>query len=275
MAKTKIDWADESINPFTGCRGSCPWCYARRMARRLASMPHGRFQVNPYRRVELACDDCFETAVHLDVLKIIEKRLARSGKRRVFVGSMGDMCFGGTALTYDADGRLISDESITGTRELQHEMARFTGSLDHTFLFLTKRPDLLIPQVSWHGNVHLGVSVTSNHDAHRVTELLERRKMMTCAWSPDVVLWASVEPLLDPGFNPDLLDGLDWVVVGLQTGPGAPAKWTEERKQFEDAAHRVVEWCEAAEVPVFVKDNVKSGAIGWPRQLPVKNGSRP
>ena len=34
MNKTKIDWATMSWNPVTGCRHGCPYCYARRTARR-------------------------------------------------------------------------------------------------------------------------------------------------------------------------------------------------------------------------------------------------
>ena len=34
MDKTKIDWADATWNPVTGCLHSCPYCYARGMAKR-------------------------------------------------------------------------------------------------------------------------------------------------------------------------------------------------------------------------------------------------
>ena len=34
MNETKIDWAEMSWNPVTGCRHGCPYCYARRTAHR-------------------------------------------------------------------------------------------------------------------------------------------------------------------------------------------------------------------------------------------------
>lgn len=34
MHKTKVDWAQVSWNPVVGCRGICPYCYARRIAHR-------------------------------------------------------------------------------------------------------------------------------------------------------------------------------------------------------------------------------------------------
>ena len=39
--KTKIDWADASWNPVTGCLHGCEYCYARRIAERfgLHQMP--------------------------------------------------------------------------------------------------------------------------------------------------------------------------------------------------------------------------------------------
>ncbi len=42
MNKTKIDWAQFSWNPAWGCRGTCPYCYARRLARRFGESfePH-------------------------------------------------------------------------------------------------------------------------------------------------------------------------------------------------------------------------------------------
>ena len=36
MDNTKIDWADMSWNPVTGCRKGCEYCYAARTARRFA-----------------------------------------------------------------------------------------------------------------------------------------------------------------------------------------------------------------------------------------------
>lgn len=34
MKKTKIDWADSTWNPVTGCLHGCDYCYARKIANR-------------------------------------------------------------------------------------------------------------------------------------------------------------------------------------------------------------------------------------------------
>jgi len=42
MNKTRIEWCDASWNPVVGCTGTCPYCYARKMAHRFHRdfMPH-------------------------------------------------------------------------------------------------------------------------------------------------------------------------------------------------------------------------------------------
>lgn len=37
MDKTKIEWADSTWNPITGCHHKCPYCYARGIANRFVS----------------------------------------------------------------------------------------------------------------------------------------------------------------------------------------------------------------------------------------------
>lgn len=269
-----IDWLQggPTVNWFTGCRQGCPWCYARRMAHRLAHI-----EGTVYQRVGRAMvgrsgwfvyptgGNHFAPALHLDVMRAAEERLARSRKpKRVFVGSMGDMCFEGAALAWDADGQ---PGVPVGTGAVQGAVASFARHLpQHTFLALTKRPDLLDTWVKWPRNVHLGVSVTRAADAPRVAALRGYAQGLPEAARPGVI-WASVEPLLDPGFAPAALAGLGWVVVGLGSGraqPRGPA-----REALLDAARRIVAWGAAMGVPCWCKDSVaREGADRWPRALP-------
>ena len=41
MAKSKIDWCDDTWNPVTGCRHGCPYCYARAMTNRFGDKETG------------------------------------------------------------------------------------------------------------------------------------------------------------------------------------------------------------------------------------------
>ncbi len=266
MPRSKIDWTDETINPFTGCHHGCSFCYARKMANRQIHMPGGK----KYRRVaKHGVGNPFWPAFHMDVLAHERDRLERIRKpRRVFVGSMGEMCFDLRAVAFDGRGRSalpIDSEMLQGT------IAEFCADLPgHTFQLLTKRPDLLSHKVEWGSNVHLGVSVSKTDDAHRIATLLDKKAVGTGSqgggrWHPQMKLWASVEPLLDRGFNPYCLRGLDWVVIGAKTGgrkvvPGLIVR----------AAARIMEWCAAADVPCFVKDNMRKADLNynWPREFP-------
>jgi protein gp37 len=270
MAKTNIEWCDEVSNWFTGCRNGCSWCYARRMANRLAHIPG-----TVYERVSIMTSTSpysggrpFEPAVHYDVAVREYNRLLRSRKpARIFLGSMGDISAVAPSekiMTFGEDGNSLPRGEWWYGERLQQFAANWCathGSTGKRFYVLTKRPEHLLsrPIVSWPGNAYLGVSITGNDDAWRIERLLER-DCRTWIWGKELKLWASVEPLLDPDFDPSCLAGLDWVVVGLQTGPGAPARWTEERKRLEDALLRVVRWCQMVGMRVFVKGKIGTDA---------------
>jgi protein gp37 len=94
----------------------------------------------------------------------------------------------------------------------------------HQFQVLTKRSDRLAklaPHLPWPGNIWMGVTVENKDYLHRIEHLLQ---------APAAIRFISFEPLLGPvsGFDPD---GIDWVVVGGESGPNArPIKkrWARE-----------------------------------------------
>jgi len=117
---TNIEWADEVWNPVTGCTSvspGCDHCYARVMARRLAG------------RCGYPRDNPFRPTPH-------PGRLERPSRwrrpRRVFVNSMGDLWHG------DVDFEYIA--AIWATMALNPH---------HTFLVLTKRPEIALAWFEW------------------------------------------------------------------------------------------------------------------------------
>jgi protein gp37 len=109
----------------------------------------------------------------------------------------------------------------------------------HQFQVLTKRGDRLAelsPRLDWTANIWMGVSVESQHYRDRIDRLRD-----TQAW----VKFLSLEPLLGPLPNLDLR-GIDWVIVGGESGPRArpidPLWATDLRDQ-----------CRQAKVPFFFK----------------------
>jgi protein gp37 len=109
----------------------------------------------------------------------------------------------------------------------------------HTFQILTKRSERLLelaPSLSWPSNVWMGVSVETASYLHRIDHLRQ---------VPSRVRFLSMEPLLGP-IGPMNLDGIDWVIVGGESGPGARAMKPEWAREIRTQ-------CSEQRVPFFFK----------------------
>jgi protein gp37 len=109
----------------------------------------------------------------------------------------------------------------------------------HCFQVLTKRSGRLLQlsgRFNWTTNIWMGVSIESEEYLHRIDGLWR----VTAS-----VRFLSLEPLLEP--LPDLdLAGIDWVIVGGESGPGA-------RKMKKEWVEDIHNQCQLAEVPFFFK----------------------
>lgn len=207
---SSIEWTEATWNPVTGCSKvspGCKHCYAERMARRLQAMGMERYS------------DGFAVRLHEDLLEL---PLHWRRPRLIFVNSMSD---------------LFHDEvPLVFVQRVFDVMRRAT---QHTFQVLTKRAERLANvagQLPWPENVWMGVSVESDKYVWRARELLR---------VPASVRFLSVEPLLGP--IPTLpLEGLHWVIVGGESGPGA-------RPMAQEWVRVIRDRCEAASVPFFFK----------------------
>lgn len=121
----------------------------------------------------------------------------------------------------------------------------------HTYQILTKRPERIHDHLplDWkrgYQNVWLGVSVENQRWAERIPILQD---------VPARVRFVSIEPLLGPvnfGEHDWMLDGIGWVIVGGESGPGArpmDLKWARDIRDD----------CAAQGVPFFLKQ-----LGGWP-----------
>lgn len=209
---TKIEWTDETWNPVTGCQQvspGCDHCYAKTWAGRQMGEWKGR---------------AFEQVrCHEDRLEIPARRKKPT---RFFVNSMSDL--------FHKD---VPDEFI------EQVFLVMLGSPQHTFQVLTKRPERMrrfIPSFLRFfrepKNAWLGVSVENAGYKWRIDMLRE---------TPAAIRFLSIEPLLgDVGeLN---LDGIHWVIVGGESGPGA-------RPMHQQWALSILRQCEAANVPFFFK----------------------
>ena len=210
MAASKIEWTDATWNPVTGCNKispGCKHCYAERMAKRLHAAGMPKYR------------NGFDVVVHPDTLDI-PRRWRKP--RAIFVNSMSD-------LFHDR----VSNDFI---RQVFAVMEQADW---HRYQALTKRPERVVALndvLPWPPQVWLGVSVENAAYTHRI-DLLRQ--------TDAAVKFLSLEPLLGP--LPDLnLDGIDWVIVGGESGPGA-------RPMQADWARDIRDQCLAAGVPFHFK----------------------
>ncbi len=266
MTKSKIEWTDATWNPVTGCdriSAGCDHCYACAMAKRLKAMGQANYQNDGDPRTS---GPGFAVTVHPDML---DRPLRWRKPRQVFVCSMSDL--------FHPD---VPDEFIASVFTVMRQADQ------HTFQVLTKRPlgmaDVVI-RMAWRtptraeqqrgatglqaylwenspashalfggptvpNNVWLGTTIESDKYTFRADHLRD---------TPAAVRWLSLEPLLGPLPSLDLT-GIDWVVVGGESGPNA-------RPMHPDWVRDIRDRCVEAMVPFFFKQ--------WGRWLPAAMGS--
>lgn len=197
---SSIEWTEATWNPVAGCSPvspGCKNCYAARMALRLEAMANGTSaKYAGTAKRSKGGQPFFSGKINLDWDSLGLPRRWRKG-RRIFVNSMSDLFHEQVPL-----------EFIQAVFEVMEECPQ------HVFQVLTKRPEraaALRDEVPWPENVWMGTSVESMLYTHRVHDLKR---------IPAAIRFLSVEPLLGP--IPRLpLSGVDWVIVGGESGPGA------------------------------------------------------
>ncbi|MFH2102387.1 MAG: phage Gp37/Gp68 family protein [Chloroflexota bacterium] len=202
--KSAIEWTESTWNPLTGCTKvspGCKHCYAERMAKRLQAMGQPNYA------------NGFKLAMHAHAL---EKPLAWKTPQVVFVNSMSDL--------------FHKDVPVDFVLKVFAVMRRAHW---HQFQVLTKRSERLAelsPRIEWPENVWMGVSVEIEDYTFRIEHLQKTAAR---------VKFLSLEPMLGP--LPSLnLDGINWVIVGGESGPGArpiQKEWVTEIRDQSLAAH--------------------------------------
>ncbi|MCA1732303.1 MAG: phage Gp37/Gp68 family protein [Acidobacteria bacterium] len=211
MAQTStIEWTEATWNPVTGCSKvspGCKNCYAERMANRLRAMGAPAYR------------NGFRVTLQPQTL---EAPLRWRRSRRIFVNSMSDLFHEDVPLEY-----------------IQQVFSIIRRAWWHQFQVLTKRSGRLAElsnALDWPPNLWMGVSVEHDDYRFRIDDL---RRV------PAAVRFLSLEPLLGP--LPELdLSGIDWVIVGGESGPHC-------RPMDEASVRDLRDQCAAANVPFFFK----------------------
>jgi protein gp37 len=199
MAQSKIEWTEETWNPITGCTKyseGCMHCYAATFARRLHAMGNPRYAKE------------FQVTIHED---LFDKPLEWSKPKMIFVNSMSDL--------FHED---IPDDIIFRIFETINKATW------HTFQILTKRSKrlaYLAGKINWTNNIWMGISVENKETLCRCEDLKQTNAH---------IKFVSAEPLLESIAEIDL-QGIDWLIVGGESGAGSrpmDKEWVVELKQL-------------------------------------------
>jgi len=208
--KSSIEWTESTWNPLTGCTKvspGCKHCYAERMAKRLHAMGQPNYA------------NGFKLTLHPQALEI---PLSWKKPQVIFVNSMSDL--------------FHKDVPIEFIQQVFDVMRRADW---HTFQVLTKRAERLQEidaQIEWPANVWMGVSVENQDYTFRIDHLRQTHAKTK---------FLSLEPLLGPLSRLNL-KGINWVIVGGESGPGA-------RPMAEEWVIDIRDQCHAKCVPFFFK----------------------
>ncbi len=207
---TAIEWTDSTWNPVTGCTKvsiGCSNCYAERLALRLQAMGNPSYK------------NGFSVTLHEDALTL---PLKWKKPQTIFVNSMSDL--------FHED---IPLEFILCVFDV---MKRADW---HCFQILTKRSERMLelsPQLPWASNIWMGVTVEAKEHIYRIEHLKKTNA---------AIKFLSLEPLLSP-ISDLSLTGIDWVIVGGESGPNA-------RPIQKDWVVDIRNQCQNKKVPFFFK----------------------
>jgi protein gp37 len=227
---TKISWCDSTINPIVGCDG-CELhragadeshCYAAGLVGRYAGLPGWPASFDKPEffagRIEQACRWSDRTGTDRP-----DKAWLNGYPRTIFLGDLADV--------------FTESLSIDWMAPYLPTMA----AAPHTWIICTKRPGRARRFFEQHGcppNFWLLTTVTGPATLHRAGELIQIQNAGAHG--------LSIEPLLGPVDVTPYLCGLDWVIVGGESGPGA-------RPMLSHWAFDLRDQCVARGVPFFFK----------------------
>lgn len=231
MSTTRIEWTDATWNPVTGCTktsAGCAHCYAEMMSRRLKAMGTPKYT------------NGFDVTLHEDALD--EPKKWRK-PRTIFVCSMSDL--------FHKD---VPFEFVDKVMQVVKETPQ------HRYQLLTKRAERMeeyfrTRQVP--GNVWIGVTVEVKNSKGRIDNL---RSIQNAP-----IRFLSCEPLLEDLGDLNL-DGIDWIIVGGESG-------TQARPMKEEWVKHIKVQCDAADKAFFFKQWGTWGSDGVKRDKH-KNGKK-
>jgi len=294
MKKTKIEWADATWNPVTGCLHGCEYCYARRIAERFGGyQQYERYEIpGGYRYSEWEsplgrhCGEPFDPSEHEYDEPVKKEIIHGTGYYDVepdvtqlnVVAPYPDF-FQPTFHKYlldkpqrwkkpqtvfvcsmaDLFGDWVPDEWI------EEVFAACDAAPWHRYMFLTKNPKryallreqgIRPPDDSW-----IGTSCTTDSQAIKGTYELAK------CWNVNASWFVSLEPILERMSREAVedLSVMDWLIIGAETGH-REGKVIPQKAWIDE----ICEEADARETPVFMKESLLPivGEENMRRELP-------
>jgi protein gp37 len=230
-ADSDIEWTHHTFNPWWGCvkvSPGCALCYAEAFSKRVGQKVWGKEAGRRF----------FGDKHWAEPVKWDQKAATAGIRHRVFCGSMCDI--------------FEDRDDLHPFRERLFDLVDRTSHLD--WLLLSKRPEnapKMLP-ASWldapRGNVWFGATA---EDAKRLAERSDHLRNI-----PARIRFLSCEPLLeDLGLRAETLAGIDWVILGGESGGRARACEVEWIRSAMAA-------CRENGVAAFVKQLGKVPSVG-------------
>ncbi len=248
MNKTKIDWADYTWNPVTGCLNGCKYCYARNIANRFKGYTTGGIGCFEQYKEEDGNNHVLgeylyrapKEFVQLNMIKApypfgfdptfhkyrLDEPLKLKKPSTIFVSSMGELF-----------GDWVPDEWI------QQVLDACRKAPQHIYLFLTKNPERyqgLIPSA----NMYFGTTINTNSD-------MEIKGCELFCHPENINTFLSIEPILEE-IKDYRVQCFDWVIIGAETG-NRKDKVAPKKEWIQN----IYDYCAMSLSPVFMKDSIK------------------
>ena len=205
-----IEWTTSTWNPLTGCTQispGCKNCYAFRMSKRLQAMGSANYR------------NGFKLTLHE---KTLELPTNWKKPQNIFVNSMSDLFHEGAPIEY-----ILKIFKVMKAANW------------HQFQILTKRSERLYKLsdiLEWSDNIWMGVSIENSDFKGRIDHLRKTGAR---------IKFLSLEPLIGPVGKLNL-KGIDWVIVGGESGP-------KSRPMEESWVVQIRDQCQDSGVPFFFK----------------------
>jgi len=250
--KTKIDWADSSFNPITGCYHDCPYCYARGISTRFKNrdeliepetyhLEHDCREIiecneQPYfikngAKTRAAYPYGFTPCIHRYRMNEYQNKKGRN----IFVCSMADMW-----------GNWVPDRWIIEV------LSTCEKAPQHNYLFLTKNPARYIEffnrgELPGGDNFWYGTTVNTPDMLYAYSESLHNEANVIHH------TFLSIEPIFEDFGEFKGGAFVDWVIVGAETG-NRKGKVIPQKEWIKN----IVNICRQRNIPVFMKESLRS-----------------